>query len=98
MKSEALSIPRTGSPDWQIIHPPYCEWVLIHNAPNPIHVLLTRGEAEVRVNDEPQAYDLPLGAIVEFAGMVQVHNKFAGDEGKKATEEPETEVRYKHLW
>ncbi len=84
--------------DWQVIHPPYCELVLIHASETPVDVVLTRGRAIVRLNhDEKREFDLPVGLIIQFQGIVEVHNKLESDDGRPE-DERETEIAYKTIW
>ena len=87
-----------GFGEWQVVNPPFCEWIVIHYSPNPVHVMLVKGEALARV-DQGNEFELFHMVVVELANLVEIHNILGSDkERNEAGEDSETEVWYKQLW
>lgn len=85
-------------PGWAKIYPPYCEHVLIHDAPMPIMVVLHIGQADLYVNGI--RHPMHEGIVVTVQGRILIHNTNEAQAGIPPTgkgQEIETTVYYKHL-
>jgi hypothetical protein len=83
------------APPWIGVHPNYCEWPILHDAPQPMLMVLDQGQAEVSVNGHK--HPMALKMIIQVSGTVLIHNTNPADQGIPPGQDPDTTVYYKHL-